>query len=649
MSRPDPAYDLVLDGKGYMLARGDQLGRGARSWATEAVGAAIAEPTASEARYSNQPAIIEIPMVFRSTHSGYGDEVVRGENRYHYAVNADGRFPNLVLPGPAVTSITVNGSANVNGFFEQDGMLFCLAGRYCVQLESDDTVTTAKDFGSGKAATDAAVYNGTAYIGMGTSEGFWQRESNADPTLTWTQASGLYIGYLCVFKDRIWASSSNYRVRSVATAPLTANNWHPTTAANGYPIGESTRDITSMAELGGLLHIGKSDGLYVLDESGVAQAVTPELKAVISGNNCQRMRAWHGSLWVPHIRGLLNYKNLGASGFLVTPATPGSFAGADNPIHGRVTALAGDNRWLYVALYVPGGDTYLLAGREAFENEPGLGPIVWHPLVKLASTQVDAMHISGLWTNPRLYFGRGANVGYIVLPRNGENPVQDTNCTYATSGSFYYSGHSWYAPTTYKVWKQIEIESKGLTSARYLTVYYRVDGAQWVEAGTATRSPRDVIQLPGAGVSGTKIEIRLDYTMPSATTPFQVYSVVARGAERPQTVKVITAQIRCADGLTLRNGAKERRKGAEILTDLEALSIARNAVILKDTIGVERRVLVLPPIGETESEQAGTLQPEKLAVVRMAVFEAESRPAGNSGWFIIGTSQIGGSDKIAPS
>jgi hypothetical protein len=609
--------DVLIDGKPYLLARREQLGRGGRAWQVETVGASIAQQTPTEVRYGNQPATIEAPMVFKTAHKGYGDAQVQTDGRYHYTVNMDARFPGMVIPGPAVTTLEVGGSAHVNGFFEMDGLLFCIAGRYCKAIEADNDVVLAKDFGAGKVATDCAVYNGTAYVGMGYSEAFWKRTSNATPTNGWGQASGLYMGHITPFTDRLWASVTASTVKSTAADPTVASNW---TAA--YSVGDPAREITSLAELGDLLYIGKQNGLFTLGSDGIAHMATPELRSVVSGNNCVNVTPWHGSLWCPHVRGLLNYRSLGEQGFAVTPATPGSWVTDDNPVRGRVTALAGDNRWLYAALLTPDGDTYILAGREAFEGEQG--PLVWHPLAMLDDVECRAMHISGLWTNPRLFFGMDEDCGYIILPRNGENPTQDTSCAYATSGSIYYPAHSWYAPTTPKLFKSVEIQSRNLATTRYVDVYYRVDDSlAWTLAGRAQHSPRAVVSLGTTGVAGAALELRLDCVQSAGSAPLEILAVVVRGAERPQTIKVITATVRCADNLQLQN-RRERRTGAEILRDLEALASANRAVQMVDPLGTKRWVIVLPPVGEQESEQDGASAPEMLAQVRMAVFESET-------------------------
>lgn len=623
----------MLDGKGYVLARQEELGEGGRAWSVQAVGASIARQTPSEQQFGNQPATIEIPMVWRTGHRGYGDDEQRLEGRYHYAINADCRFPEQIIPGPLVTNVTIAGSANVKGFFEQGSALYCIAGRYCKKIDSEYAVTTSKDFGSGKAATDCKVANGTVMVGMGYSEAFWKHT-----TATWTQASSLYMGQITPFRHSIYASTSGHEIKSfdALVDPATAANW-----SAAHDVGEPGQAISDMTELADLLYVGKADGLYSFNSWGMSVLLTPELRSVVDSANCAGMYAWHGSLWVPHSRGLLEYRQMGDQGFLVRSATPGADVDADNPVRGQVTALVGDNRWLYAALYSVDGDTYILAGREPYEDEQGLGRLIWHPIIKVASTKCEALHLSGLWTNPHLWMGLGVQAGYVKLPRDVDNPINDSNATYATACNVYFPSHSWGSPTTKKVWKSIELQAEKVTSARYVNVYYRVDDGGWTLAGKVSAPSRHILALPDRGVSGSKIEIRLDFVLPSTGNPLVVKALVVRGLERPNTMELITAAIRCADGLVLRGHRKSTRSGADMLTELKELSENDEAVILEDIVGLRRRVVVLPGIEEREVEQEGELPREVVAMVRMADFEIEETPPVSGAVGVYGTGLYG--------
>ena len=337
-------------------------------------------------------------------------------------------------------------------------------------------------------------------------------------------------------------------------------------------------------------------------------------------DNGKGLTSWHGVLWMPHVRGLLLCVPQ-ATAYTVASAQPGRDADDTNPVRGWVTAMAGDDRWLYAALYTIAGDTWLLAGREATtEEDAAWGRMVWHPLARLEGKKGEAMHLSSSGTNPRLWFGVGADVGYITLPRYGDNPRHDANCRYATSGRMYYSSACWDVPTTTKVFKSIEFVTEHLSPTRYLDVYYRLDGREWVRAGRAIASPQYAISLGTQGVAGKRIEIRLDYASGGTHTPAVVKAIVVRAAERAEQVDVITFVVRCADRLPLNTGGVCPRSGAAILAELKALATMPTAVPLRDVVGLTRQVLVLPPVQEQEVERQAGEPREVLATVRAVAF-----------------------------
>jgi len=292
---------------------------------------------------------------------------------------------------------------------------------------------------------------------------------------------------------------------------------------------------------------------------------------------------------------------------------------SDNPIRGTITAVCGDEKYLYVALWTGApaattGTTYILAGSP--DNQ--LGEWAWHPLAKFPDNKrCDAMFISSLWTNPHLWMGYGNDVAYIKLPRGMDNPALDANCTYALTGTLRYQRHDLNAPDSYKVWKCIEIESDNLTAERYITVYTRVDNGSWVNWGNAHQSPRTRIVFSSDGIAGKTIELRLDFTLPSSEVPIIVRSVVLRAAERPDAIESYTAVVRCDDNVSTRTGGRAARTGAETWEALQAMLSHNGSVELIDPLGIERQVLVIAPLEMSEGKSREDARPEMLATVRM--------------------------------
>jgi len=653
---PLDRYDFILDGKGYMLARGDAEQNG-RSWQVETVGTSIAETTPTEMRYGNQPSTIEVPMVWRTTERGYGDALQRQEGRYHYAINMDARFPGQILPGPKTYSVSVNDATKpVSKFVEYLGNLYFICGQYMKQIEEDDTVTTEKDFGSGMAATDAIVYDNDILVAMGWYEEMWQWDMSdawvwgvsrwgsipdggsghewlgaGGKDARWSQASNVNVKKFGIHNEMLYASTSWNQVQAAAADPTDEENW-----SAAYEIGHGSMEITALQEIGSLLYIGKMDGLYALGHDGRADMLTPELRITPSPDNCTNMFGWHGTLWVPHVRGLLNYQHAGAEGFIVRSVTPGKDGVADNPIRGTITALVGDDEWLYATLYTASGDTYLLAGKEG-------EPMIWHPLAEIPDERCYSLHICSLWENPRLYMGFAKRVRYIILPRHGGNPLLDNNCRFASSGSIVFPKHSWGTPTTTKVFKQLEVLGERLRSGREIIPSYRIDGESWHDLPLVTLPPRHTVSFGPEGKPGQAIEVKLSYTNDEDEQRFIIRNIIVRGVERPSTVDVVTALVRCANKLPDRKRGFLERTGAELMTDLKALAVNDRPVELVDRLGYSRKVLVLAPIEEIETEQEGGSPPEKLLRVRMVGYEPEETTDTRQFW-VWGHSVWGGGD-----
>lgn len=626
MAVRNSAYDILLNGQGYMLARKNQLTQGGRSWSVESAGFSTTQQSADERRYGTAPPTVEATMVWRTTHMGYGEERQRIEGAYNYTINADARFYEQVIPGPKVYTIDIeNHTTNIKGFAEFNGALYANNGRYINAIATTGLVTSKDlaDFAVGQSATDMETFDDHLLVACGLTKpmaslntsGVWD-ESPGDET----GATTVYATHLTKWTDYLYGSvATGYQVAMVASGadPLNYENWSGLST-----IGDQTTSITSLAASHVLVYVGKQDGLHALDASAVSPPLTPELREYISDDNCANMLAWHGSMWVPHLRGLLAYKDLGDSGFSLRSVGPGRNLTSSNPIRGSITAMAGDDNWLYAALYT-GTDTYILAGREYTFSE-GQTAMLWHPLIKLANAKCEAMILSGLWDSPRLFFGINQDAGYIILPKNSDNPLQDSACRYSATGSIYYSAHSWNAPSTTKMWKSIEIQADNLGRMQYVTVYYRVDKGAWVELGDAKVSPSTSLGITPSGVSGEEIEIRLDFVQLSEQTPIIVHGVIARGIERPETTDIISAVVRCADKLPLRTTGYCPRTGATILSELKALAYYPTSVTLVDPIGAERQVVVIPPVTEqAEYAQTGEMSRELLINLQMAVVEFE--------------------------
>lgn len=630
----DNAYDIELDGVGYMLARREQLGTGGRSWQVTSVGASLTKEFGAAAKVGGLPAAYEFAISWDDLSAGYGAEWDKGDKRYYQSFFADCRFEEGVTPGPETKFISAAfDTANIRKFIEFDGKLFVITDRYCYRINADESVTVENDFGSGKVAFALAVFNNVLYVGMGWSEKIWKRTTAG----VWTQATdAVYAGHFAVLNDRLWASNAKNTVRNVAADPFTLSDW-----SASYTIGESASAITHMIGHNDMLYVGKTDGVYALDGSGISLQLLPELKTSPYVLNCRNMLVWHGILFVPHLRGLFAIINRGEFGFSVQNCNPGMDSNATASTVGFVTGLACDDRWVYAAVKTTSpAYNIICAGREAKADEQAHGPMVWHP-IHLALVGCDDLHVSGLWTNPRMFYGNSAGVDYLVLPRSNVNPRQDPYCGFNNQMHLYYPRNDSGAPSTPKIYKSVEVETEGLSTSAYLDVYYYLDEAPAsTKLGRVNSSPRSVLQLGGPeGVTGQSIQIMVQYTGPGGVSPRPfIRRLTVRGVERPKQAELIRATIRCADNLPTRFGRPDRRKGETLLANLKTLASDTRAVKLTDLVGSERYVVVVAPVEEMESAQEGCLPREVLAQVHMLSFSTEVTQPIAQVYFTVGTS-----------
>jgi len=647
MARPNPVYDIEIDGQGYMLERGRQGSLSKRAWQVKPRYASLVQQSPLAGRTNPQHPLVEAMEVWPDLAGGYGDDDQGLPGRYRYAENVDCRFRGQVIPGPQVTLTKVaTATADVNAWAEVDGRLFFSAGRYVFEVATlDGAVTQRCDLGEDTKVVDMVAFGGQVLVSIGLGASFWVLTPGATPAQdTWTAANdNMGVTYWAVVRNTLWAATSKAAIQALSEGaePTQSENWGAT-----YTIGDQALAITAMRAQGDFLYIGKENGLHVVDSGWEGVAVTPELESAVDAANCQSMAQWHGRWYVPHVRGLLTYA-ASEYGHAIGSATPHATAGMDNPARGRVLALAGDDQCLYATIY-DGAGSWLLAAREAAEGEqPYVGPLVWHTLARIKGQRCASLHLTGLFSNPRLYLGIGHDVGHVVLPRQGANPLQDPSCEYALTGSVYLPAHDMYAPATAKLWRAVAIEADELTLARYIDVDFRLDKAgPWTHVGRANVSPRHVLALPAHGQAGHTIELRLTYTIPLASKPVRIRRVTLYGAERPESLDQIAVVIRCADRLPLRGGGQCSRNAEEIRETLKALGQAARSVELVDTVGQARRVLVQAGISEEEAEQEGAQPREVLLTVYMTPFEtSETRPATGTP-FIVGESLVGGPDVL---
>lgn len=253
----------------------------------------------------------------------------------------------------------------------------------------------------------------------------------------------------------------------------------------------------------------------------------------ITVHNCAQMDTWKllNGLIIPLNNGLLLMRN---------EAQTSSFIGVEkypfntSPITGRVSALAGTPRWLYLNYYNPvTTDTYLMAARPRQAGDPFGQEVVYFPLAKMASTASNFLSNIGTYgsrTLPTLVMGKNSDVYWFSEGRLDQFP-DDTSYTYAASGSLYLTEMR-REPHWMKEIDYVEFETAGCTSTETITMKIGYDGNATAQVGAAvTSNGLQRFRMPKTGdAKGRRIKLQFDFARGGTTTATpQIVSTVRVG------------------------------------------------------------------------------------------------------------------------
>lgn len=237
--------------------------------------------------YTNSPALKPIP--FRTPlfpiHNGLGTDKQSNPGGYAKA-NGETSYPDLFVPPPLHTALTLTNGNNPCKVLEFDGKIFFIGGRYVYYITpSTHAVTSDKDLGVGANAVDAAVFNNELILAMGDSAKggnlIWKRTTSG----VWTQSGDTYAVALGVVDSKLWRADETNKLSNCLSGPLTLANWSPA-SATAYTVGDTTHTINSIIDYQGGVWVGCADGMYAADPTYTFHNQTPQLAKWPHDNNC---------------------------------------------------------------------------------------------------------------------------------------------------------------------------------------------------------------------------------------------------------------------------------------------------------------------------------------------------------------------------
>lgn len=323
----DPKHVVRINGRRYHAAEQD-----GRTWSNE-------EEPIDDAQGPETPVV----MLF---HGGGGSSFEGLENSYSHASRWAEDAPNKLSTWGEYADGETFTSADYQGWILfHEGYLFLLRGRYSVKYTPNDTQDSTwvkadtEDFGATTSTFVVGgrprVFKGVLYVPIVDSaddgnERFQYLAAVTSGADTWAQGPvGRTFRCFTVWRDQL-RGADGHLVYSVSADPSDSGDWTPA-AGSGYPVGDSTSRITDMAPWpGGLLLVGKEDGLWTFAEDLTTNNQLEDVQLVKDRNNFVGMSLSQGSMLCPHRTGLIEwweggYRHVGPEqeGFLESDKTPG--------------------------------------------------------------------------------------------------------------------------------------------------------------------------------------------------------------------------------------------------------------------------------------------------------------------------------------
>ena len=451
---------------------------------------------------------------------------------------------------------------------------------------------------------------------MGSASGdpaYWLFDGN-----TWTQdGNSNKADNFAVVGDELWRAYNGNKVAKSSDGGTSAS-W-----AAAITVGDADSAITGLVVLDDRLYITKEDGLFTLtaDATQVDQDLLPELHGRKDSLNGVGASVWRNEAWIPFRQGFYRY-----TPGIISPAGPEVETGNTSPVRVRITAAAGDDYFLYAALQNESGNTYVMSfGQVATSASEAAA---WHPLADLGGVDCRHMFVSSVpGPNPRLYFGRDADIGYMVLPRSSPNPTLDSNCRFATSGSLYLTRFDANFLAQDKAYLACSILGEGLNgNQEYIDIYHKVAGSGTYSLLGRYGSDPGSRQEFAATVAAKYLDLRLNLASSDSTKTPICSSVALAYAVRTDYKRQFRFFVRAADQVPLLSGQRSARSASDTVAGIEAAVGAQGAVTLVTPDGNSFEVLVVDAACEATRAEAD--RPMEFSVPVMAV---EFRAAASRG------------------
>lgn len=474
---PDYAADLYIqfDGMNYplILAR-DENGK-------KQLGDGVAPLVAPQFRttgygYEHTPPEIEVIENFQHYAAGAGYERSEGNNlRYNFTRGIDFSWGMGIVALKRQAILESDGTAIAAAptkFYASSLGLYMLAGAYIYEWDLGSTAWVLRDDAtgtfSGAAYTDMIELDGVLYAARGTSADY--KYSTDGVTFTaFTDADE----NATVFSQRgngsdiaaIWKLNNNV-IKVTTDGKNSGVAW-----AGADEMGHTSETTRALLTVDNDMYAFKKEGIYFYDGTNTQDIWKTQY---LDDNNGKNAYLWSNkAMYAPYGRRLFEYDPNPNVVSNLRPVFPTKGMNSKE-LRGDITAIGGSETHLFIAVKTNAGGTYILKGVE------GTNGWEWHTVHYLGANDCNALMFVGPGvmhaTNPALVFGYGTAAHYVVYPRQGVDPWDDTNVTYETDeGSAYFPRVDFNAATYPKFLNRGSLLGYNLSAGRYATLKYETD------------------------------------------------------------------------------------------------------------------------------------------------------------------------------
>ena len=561
----------------------------------------------------------ETPLSYQGGGSDYGEFVWL---RKDGAAMPAGKLTELSLP-PQVAALTTGRVFDAFEWGSAQDLYILTGSRYLIGMTAGvGTPFVAKDFGSGVATGNAALFDGVgggrAYVSCGStapiqefngstwSAGASGTERSRLATVNWVLGNALATGgsageggnegYRLIGTD-----SSGSGFYHVAGDPKVSANW-----SSLQKVGDANFSIQNIVSDGHVVWFGKPNGVHGVNGLGYSPNISKWFELASNPNNCGSIVYWEGAIWSTHQQGLVMIPVSGERQDIAQFVQFGYDKSNSSPIWGRPRWLAPTPEGLYVAYYNAALDTSYIGTIRM------VGSVAkWSMAECVVPGEVTWMRQTSPAGIPRLMIGTLDSGGLMHLWMQELPESGDPEIDYLHGGSMSpapewsltlsrFNGGS----ADEKTFRRHTMETAHLGDGN--TIDFQMSGDDpetFLTQGTATSSPHWTSTPKSGYVRATSAQIRL-LCHNAGAAPIIVRSIGERYSPHPELTTVKTYPFVFGENVSLKKGT-DTRDPAIVMARLEQCQRDDPMTIL-DEFGRQIEGIVEPKITAIEREEAAT-------------------------------------------